>query len=100
MGPRRARGRSMQRKERRRKEKAGPGEENRAKYIKYARKDMVFFFYSISSGGALCSHGRSPPFQGGGGERGDNLRFKDCKKIVDGPLSPHHPHGRSPEKMC
>ena len=34
MGPRRARGRSMQRKERRRKEKAGQGEENRAKYIK------------------------------------------------------------------
>ena len=73
MGPRRARGRSMQRKERRSKEKAGQGEENRAKNIKYARKDMFFFFNSLSSGQGFMPSGKEPPLPGGWwGERGQS----------------------------
>ena len=58
---------------------------------------MVFFFYSISSGRALCPQGRSPPSRGVVGREGAIYALKMVKISRSPPLSPPPPW-KEPEK--
>ena len=56
-------------------------EEGKGKRIQSTYQEQLlsvfFLFYLIRK--SFMPSGKEPPFQGGGGERGDNLRFKDGK---------------------
>ena len=58
-------------------------EEGKGKRIQSTYREQLlmvfsfFLFYLIRK--SFMPSGKEPPFQGGGGERGDNLRFKDGK---------------------
>ena len=77
-------------------------EEGKGKRIQSTYQEqllMVFFFYSISSGRALCPQGRSPPSRGVVGREGTIYALKMVKISRSSPLSPPPPW-KEPGKMC